>query len=395
MEKAITTKTLAFENIKRKPFRTAALITVVALSAAVLFGSFIITSSLKGGIKGLKNRLGADLMIVPQGYESQMENVLLNGEPNYFYMDKSVEEAVRGVQGVGQVSSQFYLTSLSESCCDFPIQIIGFDPQTDFIVQPWAQKNLTTTNETLFYAGHNIITERGDVTFFGAPHHISSKLSKSGSGMDNAIYTDLDTLQQIFEDAKEKGFGFISDGDTKTKVSTVFVKLAPGAKPDSTALRIKNALPDVQVLQSGSFLSNLADRISGFLIFPRVLSLLILIITIFTLGVVFSLIANERVREYSILRVLGADSSTLKKLILNEAAAIGFIGSVIGLFLAAITVLPFNVLISEKIGLPFSLANPFALLGLALIVLGILLVSCLLAALYSAIKISKQEVIFK
>ncbi|MBR6341815.1 MAG: ABC transporter permease, partial [Treponema sp.] len=68
MEKALTTRVLAFENIKRKPYRTAALITVVALSAAVLFANFIITSSLKGGIKGLKNRLGADLMIVPQGY---------------------------------------------------------------------------------------------------------------------------------------------------------------------------------------------------------------------------------------------------------------------------------------------------------------------------------------
>ena len=93
MEKALTTRVLAFENIKRKPYRTAALITVVALSAAVLFANFIITSSLKGGIKGLKNRLGADLMIVPQGYESQMENVLLSGEPNYFYMDKSIEKA--------------------------------------------------------------------------------------------------------------------------------------------------------------------------------------------------------------------------------------------------------------------------------------------------------------
>ena len=147
MEKALTTRVLAFENIKRKPYRTAALITVVALSAAVLFANFIITSSLKGGIKGLKNRLGADLMIVPQGYENQMENVLLSGEPNYFYMDKSIEAVVQGIQGVGQVSSQFYLTSLSESCCDFAIQIIGFDPQTDFIVQNWAEKNKTGTNQ--------------------------------------------------------------------------------------------------------------------------------------------------------------------------------------------------------------------------------------------------------
>ena len=139
MEKAITIKRLALENIRRKPFRTAALITLTSLFAAVLFGSLIITSSLKGGIKGFKNRLGADLMIVPKGYEGQMENILLNGEPNYFYMDKSAEEIVRTVQGVKEASGQFYLTSLSESCCDFPIQIIGFEPDTDFLIQNWAK----------------------------------------------------------------------------------------------------------------------------------------------------------------------------------------------------------------------------------------------------------------
>ena len=151
----------------------------------------------------------------------------------------------------------------------------------------------------------------------------------------------------------------------------------------------------MQVIQGGSFISNLGDRIAGFLIFPRVLSLLILLISVFTLAVVFSLIVNERIKEYSILRVLGADSSSLKKLIVSEAGAIGLIGSAAGLFLAALTILPFNVIISEKIGLPFALANPLAITGLALTVGALSTLSCLAAAFYSTIKISKKEVIFK
>ena len=92
MEKAITIQRLAFSNIKRKPYRTAALIAITALAAAVLFASFILSSSLKGGINGFQKRLGADLMIVPEGYDAQVESVLLTGEPNYFYMDKNVEQ---------------------------------------------------------------------------------------------------------------------------------------------------------------------------------------------------------------------------------------------------------------------------------------------------------------
>ncbi len=396
MEKAITTKRLALENIRRKPFRTAALITLTSLSAAVLFGSLIITSSLKGGIKGFKNRLGADLMIVPKGYEGQMENILLNGEPNYFYMDKSAEEIVRTVQGVKEASGQFYLTSLSESCCDFPIQIIGFEPDTDFLIQNWARTKVRPQKGSEYiFAGSNISTPNKEVKFFGQQHKITSRLSKSSTGMDNAIYTDLNTLQNIFEDAKSKGFGFISDGDTNTKISSIFVKLQPDAKPDSTALRIKTALPDVQVITGSSFISNLAERISAFVIFPQALSLFILLVTIFTLGIVFSLIANERFKEYSILRVLGADSGTLKKLLLFEAGSIGFFGAIIGIFISALIVLPFNLLISEKIGLPFSLSNPLVITGFALISFAIIVLAALISALYSAIKISKKEVIFK
>lgn len=335
-------------------------------------------------------------MVVPKGYEGQLENILLNGQPNYFYMDKSAEKTIRGIPGVKEASGQFYLTSLSESCCDFPIQIIGFEPESDFLIQNWAKKNVhPQKNAETIFAGSNISTYHNEVKFFGQQHKITSRLSKSSTGMDNAIYADMETLQNIFDDAKSKGFGFISDGDTSTKISSVFVRLEEGAKPDSTALRIKTALPELQVIAGSSFISNLAERISAFVIFPQALSILILLITIFTLGIVFSLIANERVREYSVLRVLGADGATLKKLLLFEAGAIGFFGAIIGIFISALIVLPFNLLISEKIGLPFSLSSPLVILAFVLISFAVTILAALLSVFYSAIKISKKEVVFK
>ena len=395
MEKAITISGLAFSNIKRKPYRTAALIAISALSAAVLFASFILSSSLNGGIENFKKRLGADLMVVPEGYAAQMESVLLNGEPNYFYMDKAAEEIVRDIQGVEKASAQFYLTSLSESCCDFPVQIIGFDPETDFIVTPWAKGKIKAAGSEMIFAGHNVNVLKNEVTFFAQKHKVSAKLSKSGSGMDNAIYTDLPTLQHIFEDAKQKGFGFISDGDTSTKTSAVFVKLNPDAKADSTALRIREALPGVQVIKGGAFISTLAEKISSFLIFPKILTALFLLITVFTLATVFSLIVNERNREYSILRVIGADSTTLKKLIFQEAFFIGTFGAVTGVFFGALVVLPFNNLIAEKLSLPFALSSPALIAVFAFVTFAISVAACVISAIFAATKISRQETVFK
>ena len=393
MEKTITVKSLALANISKKPYRTAALTVLVALAAGVLFGTLLLTASIKGGLGGIKKRIGADLMIVPEGYESQAEGVLLNGEPSYFYMDKAVEETIGEIQGVAAVTSQFYLTSLSESCCDFPIQIIGFDPSSDFIIKSWALKKvLKTSGEEIILAGSNITTEKNTLRFFEGRHEVSARLAKSGTGMDNVIYADLASLQKIFDDAKAKGFGFISDGDTKSKTSVIFVKLAKGAKPDSTAARIKGAVPGVQVIQSGKFISGLMENISSFLIFLYAGSVLIILITVLTLSIVFTLSINERLREFSILRVLGADFPKLRSIVFTEAGLLGSIGAVTGVFLSALILLPFNLLISQKLNMPFLLSGPVQVILFAVITFVILIAACLVAAVSGAIKVSKKEI---
>ena len=393
MEKTITTKSLALANIKRKPYRTAALTVLVALAAGVLFGTLFLTVSIKGGLKGINTRIGADLMIVPEGYEAQAEGVLLSGEPSYFYMEKSIEETVRGIQGVAAVTSQFYLTSLSESCCDFPIQIIGFDPSSDFIIKSWARKKvLNTSGDEIILAGSNITTEKNTVRFFEYTHSVTARLAKSGTGMDNVIYTDINSLQKIFDDAKTKGFGFISDGDTKNRTSVIFVKLAADAKPDSTTARIKGAVPGVQVIQSDKFVSSLIDSISSFLAILNAVSVLVILITVLTLSIVFSLTINERLREFSILRVLGADFSRLRAIVFTEAGILGSIGAVSGVGISALILLPFNFLISEKLSMPFLLAGAGQIILFAIITFVILILACLAASVSGAIKVSKKEI---
>lgn len=390
MEKAITEKVLAIQNLSRKPFRTATLVTIVALSSAVLFASLLIVSSLKGGIFGIQSRIGADLMVVPEGYESKMENVLLSGEPNYFYMDKSVEDEIRKIEGVAEVSAQFYLTSLTESCCDFPVQIVGFDPKSDFIIKNWAKSRFTESDEMIF-AGSNVNLEKNTVRFFEGTHNVTSKLAKTGSGMDNAIYADLSTLQKIFEDAKSKGFGFISDGDTRTKTSVIFVKLKEGAAADAVSLRIRNAAKGINVIQGGKFMSNLVDRLSSFMIFLHAISFIVLLISVLTLSAVFCLTLNERRREFSILRVLGAERNTLRKIIFSEALILGIIGSATGIFLSALAVLPFNILIAEKISLPFALSSPSQIALFALAVFAVSVLACMISSLSAAVRIAKAE----
>lgn len=336
--------------------------------------------------------MGADLLVVPQGYEKGAENVLLSGEPNYFYMDRSVLDSVRAVEGVEKASGQFYLTSLSESCCDFPIQLIGFEPETDFVVQNWSKSRIKTdVNGEFLLSGCNVNTEHGSVRFFDSPHKISARLSKSGSGMDNVIFCDMASLQKIFDDARTKGFGFISDGDTKNKLSTVLVRLAPDALANSVALRIKGAVPGVQVIVGEKFIHNFSEKLSGFLVFLYSIAALLLLITIISLSLVFSITINERRREFSILRVLGANRSQLKSVLFCEATILGAGGAFLGIALSALIIIPFNALISQKISLPFAMCGAGQILAFAGVVFVVTVLSCLVSAANGAVRVSKIE----
>ena len=71
-EKALSTHRLSLLNLQRKPFRTAALMTVVALLSFVLFAGSVMTMSMENGIEGLEARLGADIVVVPEGYDKDL-----------------------------------------------------------------------------------------------------------------------------------------------------------------------------------------------------------------------------------------------------------------------------------------------------------------------------------
>lgn len=385
-------KSLALSNLSRKAYRTVLTATLIALSSAVLFASLVLSQSLKSGIAGLRSRMGADLLVVPEGYEKGAENILLSGEPNYFYMERKVLDSVRAVEGVENASGQFYLTSLSESCCDFPIQIIGFEPESDFVIQNWAKSRVKTgTNEEFLLSGSNVNLTKGSVKFFGNEHKISARLSKSGTGMDNVIFCDFASLEHIFEDASSRGFGFISDGDTKNKLSTVLVKISPDSSADAVALRIKKVLPGVHVIVGEKFIRNFSEKLSAIFVFLYSISILLFLITIISLALVFSITINERRREFSILRVLGANRSLLCSVLFWEAGILGAGGSILGIGLSALIVIPFNALISEKLGLPFAMSGPGWILAFAGAVFVVTVLSCLISAANGAVRVSKIE----
>ncbi len=393
-EKPITTGRLAVTNIKQKPLRTAGLITIVAIVAFVLLAGGIVSASMKNGLVSMNARLGADLMIVPVGYDEKVEGILLKGEPTYFYLDKELEEKVKNVDGVKAVSSQFFLTSLNQDCCAIPVQFIGFDPDTDFSILPWIKENYSgNIKDGELVIGHDIAAdENNQLKFFNEKYDVAAKLEETGTGLDQAVYANMNTLMHLFDAAKNSGLSFIDDIDPNRSVSSILVRVEDGYSLDEVTHNIRASMDGVQVIKTKTMITGIADNLGGLITYIYILAGLFLGVALITLVIIFSVIANERKKEFAILCTLGATGKTLSRLVLSEAFLICAIGGAIGVISSASIVFLFQTFIGDQLGLPFLKPDTPVLLLLIILTLTISLILGPLATAHTVFRLSKHEV---
>ena len=398
--KKLSSLSIALSNLSYKINRTLSMLLLTSLCAASVFACVVLYFGLKNGINTIQKRLGADLMIVPKGAEQKMQSVLIPGEPNYFYMEKEIAEKISQIEGVEKVTSRFYLTSVSEDCCDFPVQIVGFEPETDFVISPWIEESFPPDSKKFteeFYTegcivtGSNVLTQKDGVRFFGKTHPVSGKLSKSGAGIDNAVFVSMNTLKEIYDDAKERGFGFISDGKAGSKVSAVFVRLSEGAKADSTAVKITSRIPNVSVVKRDAVFSEISSSLDFVFFILKILAVSVTLFTVISLAIIFPLAVSSRTAEFSILRILGAAHKKCAKILLYEALFISVAGGLSGIALACLLVFPFCTAIDSALSVPLVFPPPAILFLTGCAVLLAVIFAVLLSALKSIIAVSKLE----
>ena len=171
-------------NLVRKPGRTAALVLLTAFLALSVFGGTLVVTSLRRGLGSMENRLGADIIVVPSEAESKasFKNMLLQGTIGTFYMDASALEKVRETEGVERASAQVFLSSMKADCCSVKVQIIGFDPADDFVVQPWIAESLNRPLGDMVPGGGEAGGDRHGPGYSGLLQHEHDPYAAGGGG---------------------------------------------------------------------------------------------------------------------------------------------------------------------------------------------------------------------
>jgi putative ABC transport system permease protein len=390
----LTTVNIALNNLKRQPFRTAGLMLLVAAFAFTLFGGTVLSKSLENGINNLSRRMGADILAVPYGYEADIQSALLRGEPSTFYFDAGTTEKVAGVEGVGAVSPQLYIATLSAGCCSYPLQIIGFDPQTDFVIQPWLSSSLDhPLADGEIVIGSNINAEAGQkLKFFDQVFLTAGRLEKTGMGFDNSVFMNLVTAKQVARASERlKAHPVAENADLISSV-TVKIKNSYDVKDVANNILQAHARDGVHVVVAKNMISDISGSLRGLTVYIFMLAGILCALAVGALAIIFAVTLNGRTREFGIFRALGAPRSKLVKLLLCESSLISALGAVAGTAAAALIVFPFSTYIGSLLGLPYLQPSGGTVFMAAALGLLISFAAGPLASAYSAVKTGRSEI---
>ena len=397
MPDSISLSAVAKKNIQRNPGRSFCLIVVVMLLSLFLFVGTVLISSLSGGAASVANRLGADIMIVPEGFDPHVDSILLSGKPSTFYLPSYAFEELEKIKndvGIEAMSAQTFLATLNASCCSYPVQLVGIDFDSDFIVKPWLEISLGhELHDGEIIVGYHVAGYPGDtLQFFSKNLNVAGRLEQTGMGFDSMIFMNRATIAVLAKEAERIRERPLKNDGSLTSV--IMLKLKPGFSSTASAIEINRLLNKKGIY--ALFSKKFVNRISASLItISKILSFSLIalwLLAIVIVALIFSLSLSERKKEMGVLRALGASRGILIKLNLTEAFFVSFYGAVLGVTVGSVLITVFSPGAVEALNMPFLLPSKTKLILLAVISDFAAVVTGVIAALWASVKASRVDV---
>ena len=350
---------IAYKNIIKRPARSIALMILAAVLSLSLLGGTLIVQALNNGFGSLEDRLGADIMVVP--YEAttkqELENIVLQGNTGYFYMNGEYLDELTLLEGVGRISPQYYLASVKAGCCSMPVQIIGFDPETDFAITPWIKKSGSGEVGYLdAVVGNDLNAFVGDeMSFFGVKVNVVAKMDKTGTSYDTQVFTTRQTIQTLIEASLNKQLNEYASINSGNVISCILIDVDDTHNVDEVVNDINIHYKKLRAIRTTNMISGISDSLAAVSDIARIIIAAVWIVALGIMILTFFMMTGERKKEFAVLRVLGASRGKLAKTVLTEGVVLSFAGGIFGVILGLIIIIPFSGYIETKMALPFLL----------------------------------------
>ena len=386
---------LALQNLGRRKARSLLLMAAVAIGTGVIFTGAALMRSIDVSMTLGLTRLGADLMVVPEGALTNITAALLTVEPTELTLNGDALDKAQ-LDSVARYAPQKILRVQHSGIGDHheSVDFVGFDPARDLTIQPWLNERINRPIQVddVILGANRPAPLGSQVLIFGKSHVVYGRLARTGVGIhERGVFLPLaafDAMAKNIPDATPPAVA------NPGKVTGFLVQLAPGATPLQARFAILSGLKGVKVVSGDSTLSGIRQGLSALL--DGLLALMVLLFAALALmvSVLFSAIVTERRVELGLLKAIGTQRGQMIGMLVIEAVIATGLGGVIGVILGALIMRFYEhslIFFLERIGIPFIWLGAPRLAALAG---ASILIACLIGALgvvYPAWRASRRD----
>lgn len=375
---------LAWRNVTRRPERSLMTLVITILTIFSFVTALSIYMVLNDGLARSTERLGADILLLPNSADADATETLFTGVPVNAYMPSAVLAEASAFDGVRSVTPQFFSHTLSGGCCSLlgTVRLAGFDPATDFLLTPnlaeGAHSDLAP-REVLVGSSVSLPADE-PLEILGETFTVAGRLLPTGSGMDETLFMRLDTARALSAGIPE--LLPLWEGQAPDAfLSAVLIRADDGADIDRLAKTLDRKIRNVQAVTVGETVRTAREQVR--VITTMLLTLWgssLLIAALALIGRYESSVRDRR-REIGLMRAHGVQRSEILRLVLLEACLLSGIGGLIGGFGAVLAATPILSAITGVFHLPAGIWT----LGSAIGCWGIGLIAALLLGFAAAI----------
>lgn len=390
----ISINNIILKGIRNKFGEKIYFLSILIIISMTSFLISYILLCLNNGINRMIDRIGADIIVVPNGYASEVEDALFSGDACTVYFNNDWLETLESIDGVQIVSPQFYIASLSnESCCDMKSQLIAIDYNTDFIIEPWIKDKYTDNlkkNEVIVGSSMNYDVGE-EALFFGEKYKVVYKLDDSGMGYDRSVFMSYDTAKELLKNPKVEYI--FSSVNNKAPVSAYYLKVEDANEIEKIKNLIQDEIKDedIKVFTSDSLTVEIRETVSKFSGMLNVLKVLLLIIGGIGIVGLYSTNVYNRRREFGILYSIGGKRKQVFMIILGEVLYMGFTAGIVGVLFGEVFVKTFSEYIRLWFGIPFLSPSNMQNVFIIIKCMALVIITSLISATLAIIKINCNE----
>ena len=329
------------------------------------------------GIDNVSNRLGADIVIVSEEFDEDMQETLFMGCPSTIIFDASFLDDINQIENVKTVTKQTFLSSLDSSCCMEQLQFIVYNQDNDFVVNSMIDEFKSQSESRDIIIGSGVNYEIGDiVTFFDCVFCVAGKLAPTGMGYDNCIFVNERVAESITSFLRMESVG--------NQASIVLIKLKDGSDSKEVLDLINDKIEEKKVIAYGTkdLYIDLSKEIKKLSQASSVFSGIMYIVSLVALFSIITLSMNAKRNNFLSLDLLGVSNAQKVLIVFIEGILISFIGSFIGNVCGAVLMICFKNPLESIFMIPIKLSLQNFMMTIQGLVITVGTV--ILASIYSA-----------